>query len=721
MMSENQLISKQYYEQFLSENAIAHPIRVLGDFYMEEQKNEVPELTYIRFAQGEVYFHNKDYEAAIFKWENIYNELEPWAKKNIADGFMKLELYQNAEEMYKSITTDSVLLNTEIGLQLFSLYKDEMKLDSAFRVIKKVVQLNPDYLNVTEMARAFFEEHHDWQSAIELVTSEAIRTKYLHWFDFLKGYVEDGHAKKLNPSILTKVLQVLYHVDLKRFENLITLVSENHKNDFIWIEMMNELFDELKEGSHPASPKISMLFTETYYNLMNGQFLITQLYNVTPKLLTNWLKVTGSHVASAAILAWNDLFPTSLSPLTVNDAENLFHHSSTQRISTVEVIQFFDSIINWAKEKEVEILYDMNGLLDELPELRSQPYLLEELNRDTPETSIKQNYLDQDSTAKLLNFIRKAITDLLEKRVHIENSLTSSINWGEEMLAKLNGAIHQLEDLEEEKKKSIQKFYSELREEIRTDLMVKIPKLLRGCSDLILEDSDFKNINYVLNEEMNKRIQEYLQQTALPRFNESLTYWIQFSEEELRKSQELLDERSQGFNVLFGEERIKLECDFKVIEDWRRDANRLTSGIIMDNVNILLKFTPTQFLLRSAGKLFSSISQNNTMLFNKYKSYVENENYEEVSNEIITKFLLQFDLFEKSLERDVKLFFKNPFELLNKTFDETGQMKGKNEAALTKMKENPEMFRDPLTVFEIRLRQYEWMAIAGNNHTNLNN
>jgi hypothetical protein len=721
MMSENQLISKQYYEQFLSENAIAHPIRVLGDFYMEEQKNEVPELTYIRFAQGEIYFHNKDYEAAIFKWENIYNELEPWAKKNIADAFMKLELYQNAEEMYKSITTDSVLLNTEIGLQLFSLYKDEMKLDSAFRVIKKVVQLNPDYRNVTEMARVFFEEHHDWQSAIELVTSEAIRTRYLHWFDFLKGYVEDGHVKKLNPSTLTKVLEVLYHVDLKRFENLITLVSENHKNGFIWIEMMNELFGELKEGSQPASPKISMLFTETYYNLMNGQFLITQLNNVIPKLLTNWLNVTGSQVASAAILAWNDLFPTSLTPLTVNDAETIFHHSSTQRISTVEVIQFFDSINSWAKEKEVETLYDMNGLMDELPELRSQPYLLEELNRDTSETTIKQNYLDQDATAKLLNFIRKAITDLLEKRVQIENSLTSSINWGEEMLAKLNGAIHQLEDLEEEKKKSIQKFYSELREEIKTDLMAKIPKLLRGCSDLILEDSDFKTINYILNEEMNKRIQEYLQQTALPRFHESLTYWIQFSEEELRKSQELLDERSQGFNVLFGEERMKLECDFKVIEDWRRDANRLTSGINMDDVNILLKFTPTQFLLRSAGKLFSSISQNNSMLFNKYKSYVENENYEEVSNEIITKFLLQFDLFEKSLERDIKLFFKNPFELLNKIYDETGQMKEKNEASLTKMKENPELFRDPLTVFEIRLRQYEWMSIAGNNHTNLNN
>jgi tetratricopeptide (TPR) repeat protein len=714
-MSENQLINKQYYERFLSENAIAHPIRVLGDFYMAEQMNEVPDLADIRYAQGEVYFHNKDYETAIFKWENISNELEPWAKKNMADAFLKLELYQNAEDMYKSISTDSVLLNTEIGLQLFSLYKNQMKLDSAFTVIKKVVVLNPDYLNVTEVARVFFEEHHDWQSAIELVTSEAVRTKFFHWFDFLKGYVEDGHAQSIQPHFYKKVLTVLYEVDHKRFEILITLLSKNYKNDFLWIEMMNELFSEIEDGSHSVSPKISMLFKETYYDLMNGQFLLTQLNSVIPQLLTNWLKVTDSQIASAAILAWNDLFPTSFTTPTVNEAENIFHHSPTQKINSLEIIQFFDSIMKWATEKEIKISYDMHGLMDELPELRS----IDDLNSNM-EASLPQIYVSHDNSEKLLNFIRKAIADLLEKRVQVENSLTSSINWGEEMLAKLNGAIHQLEDLEDEKKKTIQKFYSELREDIRTELEEKVPNLIRGCSDLILEESDFGNINHLLNEEMNNRIQEYLQQTALPRFYELLTYWINFSEEELRKSQALLDERSEGFNILFGEEKMKLECDFKVVEDWRRDANRLTSGVNVDKVNILLKFTPTQFLLRSAGKLFGSISQNNTMLFNKYKSYVENENYEEVTNEIVTKFLLQFDLFEKALERDIKLFFKNPFQLLNKTLDETKQMKMKNEASLTKMKENPEMFRDPLTVFEVRLRQYEWMTIAGNNHTSNN-
>ena len=32
-----------------------------------------------------------------------------------------------------------------------------------------------------------------------------------------------------------------------------------------------------------------------------------------------------------------------------------------------------------------------------------------------------------------------------------------------------------------------------------------------------------------------------------------------------------------------------------------------------------------------------------------------------------------------------------------------------NEKLLNDMKANPEMYRDPLTLFELRLRQYEWI------------
>jgi tetratricopeptide (TPR) repeat protein len=905
-MSENQLINKRYYEQYLSENEIAHPIRVLGEAYMKEQKNEIPDLTDIRFAQGEVYFHHKDFESAIFKWENISNDLEPWAKKNMADAFLELELYKNAEETYKSITTDSVLLNTEIGLQLFSLYIEMGNLDSAFKIIKKVVALNPDYLNVTELARDFFESQQDWQSAVELVVSEAIRTEQLQWFDFLKDYVENGYTKTIEPSFFTNVLIVLYGVDRNRFEDLITLLSKNYQNDFAWIAMINELFEGIEVTSNLASQKISDLLKETYYGLMNGQFLTKQLNEVIPKLLTNWIKMTGSQIASATILAWNEVFPGALTTETVNDAEHRFHHSQHQQVTLKEIIRLFDSISKWAGGHDVQLDFRLEWLIGELTDLRKRHLLLAEMSGngksafinfvlgdnvsraqtsttvmyqyqrdmdinellvneikgiadlpdfhsrstihrqsnegrsvidfkipcpflynnklaiiDTPgfsgnsydreevmhylhaadsmmfllnaqdpltgkelevllqireqmpdlnihfllkidkaldvislientklkvnqyfpkasvfpfstemgrkeqelelarfiETHISYPPLEQERIEKLLYYMRKAITDLLAKRIEVENSLQTSIDWSEEMLSKLNGAIHQLEDLEGEKTKSIQKFYSERKNEIKAELRAQIPKLLRECSELISEESDFSNINQVLNDEMNNRIQEYLKKNILPRFYEALKYWIDFSESEFQLCQAILDERSEGFNVLFKDERMVLNCDFKVLDDWRRDADRMTSGISMDKVNILLKFTPTQFLLRSAGKLLGSISQNKTMLHNKYKSFVENENYEEATDKIVTKFLAQFDLFEKSLERDLKLFFKNPFRILRETVEETKQLKQTNESELTKLKENPELFRDPLTVFELRVRQYEWMMVAVNNPT----
>ena len=77
------------------------------NLFFSEQKRELSDLSYIRFAQGEVYFHHRDFESAIFKWENIQNELEPWAKKNMADAYLELELLDTAEDIYKAITTDS--------------------------------------------------------------------------------------------------------------------------------------------------------------------------------------------------------------------------------------------------------------------------------------------------------------------------------------------------------------------------------------------------------------------------------------------------------------------------------------------------------------------------------------------------------------------------------------------------------------------------------------
>lgn len=81
MTIEKQLIQKVYYETFLTEQDSVQSPQVLGEAYVNEAENEFSNIANIRFAQGEVYYHHKDFETAIFKWEKVNNDLSLWAKK----------------------------------------------------------------------------------------------------------------------------------------------------------------------------------------------------------------------------------------------------------------------------------------------------------------------------------------------------------------------------------------------------------------------------------------------------------------------------------------------------------------------------------------------------------------------------------------------------------------------------------------------------------------
>jgi hypothetical protein len=238
-----------------------------------------------------------------------------------------------------------------------------------------------------------------------------------------------------------------------------------------------------------------------------------------------------------------------------------------------------------------------------------------------------------------------------------------------------------------------------------------IPKILRASKDLISEDSDFRKIHVELNEKMNLRVQEYLENTILPKYFYSLKDWITEAEVELKESQAYLTEMAEGFNGIYHEERMKMECDFRVLDDWRRDANRMTSGIQMETINILLRHTPQQLLLKSAGMLFGSIA-NKSVMYNKYITMVETMDYTEVAQLIADKFLLQFDMFEKSITRDVSMFFADPREVMNAVISDTNEQIAEHNNVLDKMRSQPELYRDPLKLYELRLRQYEWILIG---------
>ncbi|MGG5252325.1 GTPase domain-containing protein [Neobacillus sp. SM06] len=910
-MEENsQFIQKTFYKTFMESNNQAHPIQILGEAFMSEQEKEIPDLSYIRFAQGELYFHHKDYEAAIFKWESIMNELEPWARKNTADAYYELGLLTNAEDLYKSIETDNLTLNTEVALQLFSLYIERGKLDSAVAVMKRTVAQNPDYPNVTEIARTFFEDQQDWGNAIELAVNQAMRTKSLHWFECLKNYVDKGLTKALSPEYFTSPLTVLYAVEPKEFEQLAASLWQSYQNEnsyFSWLKEINQLFFHLDMKREGNWLHLSDLFQRAYLELIDGGHLLKKLQDLVPNLLTNWLRITDSRheiAAATAVLAWSELFPGKIDGSVLNDAEILFSEKGKTVSGYEEVLELFHSIMEWAKAHEmgdnlrlkwmVEKLTDysthnvfiaglsgsgkssfMNAVLGEelLPasattsavmfadademeineitdegilqlasfedfqerlgrrrnalesilefkkpnsflaenklsfmdtpgltgskddryevfqylhvadtilyvldvtkplDDRELPILsyLQDLAHETPihfllnkmdmleneqeairvfeETkkavatylpnaevfAFSSNYesgrqlhelskffqsiknkrnVKEQRLAQLLFFIRTTITNLFQRRIDVENQVIESIRWNEELVMKLNGALNQVNDLEQQKTKSITKWYRSIKETIQKEIAAKVPKMLKDCSTLITENSDLSQVHLKLNDEMNKRLEAYLQKEVLPGYYTSLQGWIVQAKAEFEDSQSFLNELAEGFNVLYGEERLKLACDFKVLDDWRRDTDRMTSGFHLEKVNILLRRTPSQLILKSAGKLFGAIAQNNSVIYHKYKSFVENEDYTDVIADVSRQFFQQFELFEKSLDRDISLFFRDPLIELDDAMEASRTEIEVNQEMLQKLNTNPEYYRDPLTLFEVRLRQFEWMTVA---------
>lgn len=905
MNLDNTLITKKFYETMLDDGSSANPIEVLSDALLAEQQKEDKDLSPIRFAQGEVYFACKDYETAIFKWSNVIGELEQWAKKNTADAYYELGSLPVAEETYKSTAAESLVLKSEVALQLFSLYIEEEKFDLASRTIKDAVSFNPDYADITDIARSFFEEKQDHSSAIDLAVKESIRTESTKWFDVLQDYVDKGFTREMPPEYFSEVLRTIFRVDQERFERLVLSlwnVYKQQKGYFSFLASINRFFSDVEVGPYDTFHGLSAAYKDTYLELLRSNYFVKELQTIVPQLLSNWLKLADqSHAlfASAAVLSWSEIFPESMHSLSVSDAENLLLNSKNHSHLLAESIALFHDISEWAEQNQLEVGAKNKWMIRELMDLQTQRLLIAgtggtgkssflntvlaedivrdgasafiivkdseyteiteiaeselksvpdletiALNRrqreslfevkfpsaflqqrglsfiDTPGLNGSQpvrneifnllhaadglmfvldahapftererdmlldvkrhspymqvhfllNKIDkinheddavrilQDATEriqsyfphskvfsfsahyntdkqmsdlaefltlnfresqeeeraeKVLYFIRKTLTSLLERRVDMENKLVESINWNEEMTVKLNGAINQVNDLEKEKMKGIKNRYRTLKEDVRTELTANIPEILRGCAELLQEDSDFRRIHIDLNEAMNGRIREYIDHTVLPKFNSSLQEWISLSQEEFSQSQYYLQEMGNGFNAMYGDERMQLECDFKVLDDWRRDADRMTSGVYMDDVNILMRHTPSQLLLKSAGKLFGGLSQNKTALYTRYKKFLETEDYDDVTASITSKFLSQFELFEKSLDRDIAYFFRSPLNTLNEAVAQSHLEINENKVALEKMRENPEVYRDPITLFEVQLRQYEWMLHAG--------
>lgn len=302
--------------------------------------------------------------------------------KNIADAYFELNRLSVAEEVYTSITTDNKILMTEIGLQLLSLHIEQNNFDSAFAVIKEAVSLNPNYPNVTKIARSFYEEQQDFDSAVELAVNELVRTESYPWFEVLKGYIDKGFTKNISPDYFHEVLVTLNHVDQVQFTQIVSSLWNSYKNEqnyLLWLNTINEFFLHIEIHPSDIWDKISSLYEETYFELIQGQYTLRQLHDIIPNLLTNWLKVVNSSYAvfpSAAVLAWDEIFPSKIDAANIKNAENLLLYSINHVDGLEYGLHLFESITQWAQKHDIEMGHRFRWLVSELADLRTNRILV---------------------------------------------------------------------------------------------------------------------------------------------------------------------------------------------------------------------------------------------------------------------------------------------------------------------------------------------------------
>ncbi|WP_184321708.1 GTP-binding protein [Geobacillus subterraneus] len=902
---EQQLVHKTFYETLI-DGGERDLVGTFGDMFFAAYRDGA-DLSSIRFAQGEVYFHRRDYETAIFKWENVHNDLRPWAQKNIADSYYELGQLQLAEELYRSIEAESETLQAEIILCLFSLYREFGEREKADEMIKRGVALYPDYPNMTEWARVFFEEQGDWGSAIELALGEAVRTSTRRWADILTGYVEQGHARMMAPARFSRCLTLLYETDRVKFERLVQALWNGYQDSdvyFSWLAEWNRLYDELAIGRDYEWKRIPALLARAYDGLVRGPYRLKELVEVVPLLLKSWVNLAdgrGMATAAAALLAWSEKFPEGFDDETVKNAAKQLVCADRQ--SGEAGVALFEEMADWAEAQHAGSHFRFRWLVRQLSDLRthrvlvagasrnerlaflrtvvgeaalvapSAPVLVWKnggeievakisdeqftvfasidefqqasggrgsrfpddaviectaplslvpqevalldigplggrassdhealvsfpladsilflLNGDDPFSSVDEQLvlqlcerapytpihfllppgdgmIDEQEELRIareveahirtivpganvivysphapsrkqqqalvdllgevrhhrssvrreeaiLATIRQFIAHLFRQRAEAESRLAESIVWRKEMAAKLNGAIHQLGDQQEEKTAKIVKTFRAVLEETRAALATAIPDMLRKSADFVREDSDFARVHLELNDQVNKQLRAYIDEEVLPKLHRAMEAWIAAAKEEFDECQAFLYEMGEGFNAMFGEERLKLECDFRILSDWQRDIDRLAGGAQIDKLNIFLRRTPGQLLLKGAGKLLGAFTQNKAMLAQKYKQLIETQDYADVAETVAEQLLLPFEWFAKSLERDIAQFFQAPSAVLTETLERLELEIAAQERELKQMRTNPEAYRDPLVLFGIRLRQCEHLAQA---------
>lgn len=714
------LVRKTYYQLVVEESSQQYPVKYLGELISETEEEDL--LAEIRYAQGEVYYHHQDLETAVFKWELTSGALKSWADKNIGDAYYDSGWIDQAKQKYLSVETEESVLKSEVALQLLSIFAEEKNNDKVYEYLSEALAIDPDYPGVSELARTIYEDNKDWNKAVDLVVKEGERTSDVTWYKHLLRYVKSGHTLGFTPEYFERPARNVVEENQYLFQELMASLTASYRgtdNYLYWIGTMNAIFATIELTRHPDWETMAGLHHDVYLDLTDGGYLEQEMEPVMPELLRHWEMLSSGQsavLAVAAQAAWEEVFPEKESVL-MSPAEYSTKNSS---LAVEEMLRLLESVVAWVKSEELDPEETTDVLRQELSNTSGVSAMFdpeESLTFDRVKwiESIRTNELQAEKTAKKLSdAIHNLLTRLIDQQKTVEHSHEDSIQFYEDMLSRFKGLNANLGDTRMEKQESIVDTYQTMKQMQKEQFQSSVPSMIKASED-VLEDEEksAKHLHEELNTAMNTRLRTYVNEELFPIFRKSLQQWLRNTENEMQETQDYLNEMNESLNGMIGEEKMKLQLDFELLHDWKRDLTRMINRTELPDENIMSRLEPKQMLLRNVGKYFGDMQQSKTFLLQQYKRYLDNDDFEDVAENLSYKLFFEFDLFERAIRADVDAAFTDIIEHIEEVIAEYQHELKLTKEELAKLHQHPEYFYDPLKIFDMRHKQCE--RLLGNN------
>lgn len=718
------LVRKTYYKLIVEEDYQQFPVKHLGELIAGTSDEEEEALAAIRFAQAEVYYHHQDLESAVFKWELITGELENWAVKNIGDVYYDYGWMDQAKEKYLSVNTEESVLKSEVALQLLSIFAEEKNNDKVYEYLTEALSIDPDYPGVSELARTIYEDNKDWNKAVDLVVKEGERTRDITWYEHLLRYVKSGHTLGFTPEYFEKPARHVVEENQYLFQELMASWTASYRdtdNYLYWIGTMNAIFATIELTRHPDWETMAGLHHDIYLDLTDGGYLEQEMEPVMPELLRHWEMLSNGPsavLAVAAQAAWEEVFPEKESVL-MSPAGYSTQNSS---LAVEEMLRLLESVVAWIESEELDPAETTELLREELatvPELGALLDQKESLTFDRVKwlESIRTNELQAEKMAqRLSDAIRNLLSRLIQQQRTVENGYEDSIQFYEEMLSRFKALNIALEETRVEKQQNIIETYQTMKQMQKEQFESNVPSMIKATED-VLEDEEksAKLLHEELNTAMNTRLRIYVDEELFPVFRKSLQQWLRNTENEMQETQDYLNDMNESLNGMIGEEKMKLQLDFELLHDWKRDLTRMINRTELPEENIMSRLEPKQVLLRNVGKYFGDMQQSKSFLLQQYRRYLENDDFQDVAENLSYKLFFEFELFERAIRADVDAAFTDIIGHVDDVIAEYQQGLEVTKDELAKLQQHPEYFYDPLKIFDMRHKQCE--RLLGTNDT----